>query len=255
MKFMSAFATDKGNRKEKNEDSLLLKVAGTSYGNVTFAVVSDGMGGLRKGELASKQVILIAEKWFQKEFVSMLETGFSREQLEKDWLHMVEKSNRILLEYGARNNCRLGTTITAILLTDNSYYVLHVGDTRLYKITSKVELLTRNHSLVQKEFEAGKITPEEAKKDSRKNILLQAIGAVDVVIPDFFDGEVKEDETYLLCSDGFYNKLIEKEIQEYLQPDALKSEEIMEENLHCMIQTVLSRQEKDNISAIAIKTF
>lgn len=82
----------------------------------------------------------------------------------------------------------LGTTVTAILLTKNRYYIINVGDTRAYEISDNVTVMTRDHSVVAREIEQGIITPEQAKNDVRRSVLLQCIGASEEVYPDMFLG-------------------------------------------------------------------
>lgn len=80
----------------------------------------------------------------------------------------------------------VGTTVTALLLTESRYYIINVGDTRAYEITDRVKLLTKDQTVVEREVDLGNITPEEAEFDSRRSVLLQCVGASDDVYPDMF---------------------------------------------------------------------
>ena len=97
----------------------------------------------------------------------------------------------------------MGTTVTAMILTGGYYYIVNVGDSRAYEICSNLQVLTRDQTVVAREVEQGLLTLEQAETDPRRSVLLQCIGASDVVYPDFFLGEVKKDAVYMLCSDGF----------------------------------------------------
>lgn len=92
----------------------------------------------------------------------------------------------------------LGTTVTAILLTENRYYIINVGDTRAYEISDNVTVMTRDHSVVAREIEQGIITPEQAKNDVRRSVLLQCIGASEEVYPDMFWGYKAECGIYVV---------------------------------------------------------
>lgn len=81
--------------------------------------------------------------------------------------------------------------MTALLLTKDRYYIINVGDTRAYEITDRVMMLTKDQTLVAREVELGLLTDEEARVDSRKNILLQCVGASDDLYPDLFFGDTK----------------------------------------------------------------
>ena len=91
------------------------------------------------------------------------------------------------------------------------YFGIHVGDSRIYKIGKRtMEQITNDHSRVMQEVRMGIITPTEAERDTRKNQLLQCIGARGSIQTEFFSGNIDLAETFLLCSDGFVHKLQEK---------------------------------------------
>ena len=82
---------------------------------------------------------------------------------------------------------------------EDRYYIIHVGDSRVYELTDKMEQLTQDQTLVAREIAAGRLTPEQAETDSRRSILLQCIGASPVVEPDFIRGYITQNASYLLC--------------------------------------------------------
>lgn len=255
MKYIASYDTDKGIRKETNQDSFLLKIAGVPSGQIVFIALCDGMGGLNKGELASKEVIEAFDFWFREELPQLIKNGFEQERLEEQWNSLLEHMNFILLQYGEEHGCHIGTTFTAMLFMEETYYIMHVGDSRIYEIKEQLIQLTRDHTLVQKEVDSGVLTKEQACQDRRKNILLQSVGAIGTVVPDFFEGKIEKDAVYLLCSDGFRNRIKEAELYTQLNPKLVTDSDRIKQKLHQLIHLAMERREQDNITAIVIRTF
>ncbi len=254
MNFLTAYCTDIGVKRPTNQDSLCIKTAHTSKGNTSLIVVCDGMGGLQKGELASASVVKAFSAWFENKYKNyVLNDEYDR--IENDWEEMLQSLNSKIMSYGNSLGFQLGTTVTAMLFkTDGSYLICHVGDSRVYKITKELSILTTDHTLVQSEVQSGKITPEQAKVDKRRNILLQCIGASTVVVPEYINGRYKANETYVLCSDGFFHEVSEDEMLNVFRPDRFNTEKDMEACAKSMIKLDIDRGEKDNITLAIIKT-
>ena len=105
MNFNVSYHTDIGITKDTNQDALVAKVVETKKGKVAFGVVCDGMGGLSKGELASKEVIVAMLNWFDKDFIPYYEDGrHSEELLINQWNLIVQEQNLRLGEYGKQKN-------------------------------------------------------------------------------------------------------------------------------------------------------
>lgn len=132
---------------------------------------------------------------------------------------------------------------------------MNVGDTRAYEIGDTVTVLTKDQTVVAREVELGHLTPEEAEKDSRRSVLLQCIGASDEVYPDMFFGDTKLNAVYMLCSDGFRHEITENEIYQYLNPNVMVDADGMKRNMDSLIDLNKQKQERDNISAVSIRTF
>lgn len=254
MRYITAYASDIGIRKETNQDAILIKKARTDQGEILFAVICDGMGGLEKGEVASKEVIGRFAKWFHEELPQMLYEGMREEKLQKKWKDIVVEENKKLGEFGREHNVNLGTTLTALLIIEETYYVVHVGDSRIYELSDTLYQITEDQTLVAKEIAAGRLTEEQAQTDPRRSILLQCIGASQIVEPVFYRGKIKEDATYLLCSDGLRHMCTPLEMWNSFCTEANPDEKAMKSNILEFIEILKRRQEKDNISCILIKT-
>ena len=114
----------------------------------------------------------------------------------------------------------------------------------------ELTLLTHDQSVIQDMIDRGMMTPEEAENSPQKSVLLQCVGASDNVAPQFVRGEITEDSSIILCSDGFCRKLKQEEIIDSLKPENCTDEEVMKKNLDELVELVKSRKETDNISAV-----
>ena len=130
MDFKIAAHSDVGIKKKTNQDSFLVKVAQTNLGKVCLCVVCDGMGGLSKGELASAAVVRVFNRWFEEDFPGMLKNGFKPDELKLSWDNIVLEQNQVLASHAARSGTRMGTTIVALLIINQQYFIMNVGDSR-----------------------------------------------------------------------------------------------------------------------------
>lgn len=255
MDFIISANTDIGIRKETNQDSLAVKTFETRQGKMVFAILCDGMGGLSKGEIASSSVINAFNTWLAGEFQLICQSEITKEIIEGQWKRIVTEMNEKIKAYGARNGIKLGTTVCVLLLTQTKYYILNIGDTRVYDFSDNVYQLTKDHTVVAREIELGNLTPEQAESDPRRSVLLQCCGASDTVYPDVFEGNVKQNAVYMLCSDGFRHMVTPIEMYQCFKPEVLTSKEIMFNNARYLIDVNKQRMENDNISVILIRTY
>ena len=216
-----------------------------------MAVICDGMGGLDKGELASATVIRAFLQWFDEELAYELENP-DMQVIGGKWSLMLKELNVRILEYGQARGISLGTTFTGVLFVGGQYVIVHVGDTRAYRIGKELRQITADQTFVAREIERGDMTAEQAKTDKRKNMLLQCVGASDILEPDVLVGNT-EKGVYMLCSDGFRNEVTEREIFEAFNPVKLVNCETMHSNARRLIELAKQRQEMDNISVVLIR--
>lgn len=254
MDFMISASSDIGIRKHTNQDSALVQVANTKHGKAALGIVCDGMGGLAKGELASATLIKQFAKWFSSEFNQLLQEGFTPEKLSQQWNRIIQDTNRQIILYGVKNKLQLGTTLTGVLIYDGMYYCVNVGDSRTYLLNSqRIQQISKDHSLVQREIDLGRLTPEEALKDPQRNVLLQCVGASEVVCPDFFMAPVVSGDMFMMCSDGFRHTITDQEVMEQLNPKDMDTEDRMKQRCEYLIELNKQRKEDDNITVSLIK--
>lgn len=255
MEYKTAIHTDVGIKKKTNQDSMLVMEADTEFGKVLFAVVCDGMGGLAKGEVASATVIREYERWFKEEFPVELYSGISEQTLRRSMENVVYSMNSKISSYGRGMGINLGTTVVALVLVQDKYYCLNIGDSRCYHITNQEFIqLTKDQTFIQREMDAGRMTLEEAKVHPQRNVLLQCVGASEYIVPDFYSGNVYPNEIFLMCSDGFRHVISVEEFYQYINPSSLQNEEQMTQSIKYFTDLNKYRQEQDNISALLVRT-
>ena len=129
MQFLIASHTDVGIKKKTNQDAYMIKEAQTEQGKVCFCVLCDGMGGLSNGELASANVIRAFEQWFETDFPEVV-SDFRFDEIKITWNQITNELNHRLAEHVAGTGRRMGTTVVALLLLKDRYYIMNVGDSR-----------------------------------------------------------------------------------------------------------------------------
>ncbi len=255
MNYIAMASSEAGLVKQTNQDSYFAQVVSGARGKLAFAVVCDGMGGLEKGEVASASVVQAFRRWVEERLPLMDQDEIDDQSIRSEWTEIAVSFNEKLKRYGRENQLRLGTTLTALLLTDQRYYCMNIGDTRAYELTDRLTQITEDHTVIAREVELGNLTEEEARTDPRRSVLLQCIGASEEIFPDLFFGEARRDAVYLLCSDGFRHEITGDEIYRYLRAEMCLSAAGMKQSLDALIRMNMERMETDNITAVAIRTY
>lgn len=234
--------TDIGQRREMNQDYVFSSEK--PVGNLpNLFLVADGMGGHNAGDYASRYtvetIVDVVSNSDETEPVSLLEEA-------------IQTANRSLLERAKEDMDRrgMGTTIVALTILGNRLYVANVGDSRLYVVNQKIHQITRDHSLVEEMVRMGEMDKEVAKDHPDKNIITRAIGALPEVLVDFFEVEIEEGDTVLMCSDGLTNMVEDEEIRNIVmgQRDTVEKAEKL-------VAVANQNGGKDNITVIIIEPF
>ncbi|HJV31423.1 MAG TPA: Stp1/IreP family PP2C-type Ser/Thr phosphatase [Bacillales bacterium] len=210
----AVYMTDQGKIRHHNED------CGGIFKNLDgdfLAIVADGMGGHRAGDVASEMTVLeLKNQW---ENTSGIQTA---EKAEGWLLDHVLTVNKILFEH-AKNNSEcdgMGTTIVAAISTESFATIGNIGDSRCYLLNETgFKQVTEDHSLVNELVRFGQISKEDAEHHPRKNVLLRALGTEENVEMDIKTIIFEEDDCLLLCSDGLSNKVSEQEMNDILAND------------------------------------
>ena len=232
--------TDVGLKRNTNQDYLFCSDAPVgAFPNLY--IVADGMGGHKAGDHASHMAIdrfvQLSEQTRQTNPVTLMRTLLA-------WVNeeIYQESMSDEAFYG------MGTTFVAVTIINGMGYVVNVGDSRLYKISNnEIRQVTLDHSMVEELVRSGDLTPQEAKRHPRRNIITRAVGVGDSVLPDFFEIDVEPGDYLLLCSDGLSNMI---------QDDELCSIVTSERNLDEKVKYLIDRANYyggyDNIAAVLV---
>lgn len=254
MNFFTAALTDAGNFRKNNQDGILART--DRQRGLLLAAVCDGMGGLSDGELASAQVIRSLNEWFEILVETKAEDAAETKAADaaKEIAGLLKKENFLIGDYGRRNGISLGTTATIFVLAGSECAIVHVGDSRVYHVShsKKAERLTEDQTLAAREARRGKMTALEAQRDKRRNLLLQCVGASARVEPEIKTGRVRPG-IYIICSDGFCNKITDREIAQAFDPAVIESRDDIKKAGKTLIERARLRGEEDNMSFAAVK--
>ncbi len=252
MKFFYSCRTDIGVSRESNQDSLLVKTARANGHTVLMAAVCDGVGGLSRGERTSRRAAELLASWFEFEVVQIMGQPRPEDILRYRFRQRLMDINREIYSNNVRSGISSATTLTALILWDYRFLVGHLGDSRLYRIDKRTVLLTSDHSWVANEVAMGRMTPAQAMRDKRQNIILKCIGGKAQAEPDILEGKLEEDAVFVLCTDGFWHHVSQEEWGRWFSPSVISGETALSDNLYRVTELVKRRGESDNITAIAI---
>lgn len=239
---MKAYSiTDIGEKRRINQDYVFCKE--TAIGNLpNLFIVADGMGGHNAGDYASRfSVEFFTQKMVESSTISpitMIESA-------------VEETNDMLL-HKAQEQIELegmGTTFVVATIFDKIMYVANIGDSRLYVIGKEMKQITEDHSLVEAMIKTGEISRQEARLHPNKNIITRALGANEAVEADFFEVNLEDGDTVLMCSDGLTNMLEDETIQDIVKAYP----EDIEKAAETLVNRANENGGKDNIAIIIIK--
>lgn len=259
MRCVLAGCTDKGKRKKINQDAILLRGAGTMGGQkAVLAVVCDGMGGFAQGEFASKEMVRLFSEWLDGEFRKLGAEGDMDEfedALYESWEELFQSAHQKIREYGKVHEIKIGTTATAILFVKERYYIAHIGDSGAYEIKNdSSRQLTQDQNMANVNPGEQQYLTRTGEKKKPSSVLIQGIGASRAVCPVYDSGEMERDAVYLLCSDGFKNRLAEGELTGRFGPGVLKTKKSMDSAMETFIKVLRERGEKDDITVLLIRT-
>jgi len=234
----SFYITDPGYVRDHNEDSVtIVKNAANEY----LAIVADGMGGHRAGEIASSMVIT----HLGKRFSDISSIGSKLDAV--NWLNdNINEVNHDILEYGENNpgSKGLGTTVVLALITKEFLIFGNIGDSSGFVLKDKhLHRVTKPHTLVELLVAAGDLTEEEALSHPKKNVLMKALGSTEKAELDIFDVDMGS-EAILLSSDGLTTMLTNEQIEKVLLDEELS----IEDKIIKLVRKCNMRGGTDNIS-------
>lgn len=224
-----------------NEDNFTVDASPTRG----IFIVADGMGGHAAGEVASEMAVRIVQRELApvrdldgEDVVQMVATALKRANRA---IH-----DRTLTETDKQG---MGTTVSALLLAGSRYLIGQVGDSRVYLLRDgSLTQLTKDHSYVQEQVDAGFLTPEQARYHPYSNVITRCVGAGHDVEPDIYRGEARPGDLFLVASDGLTGMVDDRRLAQLLgsraEPDRKVQSLIAEAN---------GRGGLDNITAIIVQ--
>ena len=241
MNLYVAARSDVGMIRAGNEDSFFAE-ANDKRG---LFIVADGMGGHAAGEVASEMAVQI----ISRELAGI--TELNGDSVSRKVAEAVKKANSKIYERTITEVDKqgMGTTASVLILTGSRYLIGQVGDSRVYLLRDgKLRQLTKDHSYVQEQVDAGFLTPEQARYHPYSNVITRCVGASDNVEPDTYHGEVKTGDVYLVASDGLTGMVDDRRLQQLLFSRATPGRVV-----DALISEANGRGGLDNITAIVVQ--
>jgi protein phosphatase len=230
-----AGATDRGRRRENNQDSYLARYP--------LFVVADGMGGHAGGEIASQCTITRLDE--------MVTAGEISDAAIQAALHQAVDD---IHQHPDTTDEGTGTTLTGAYLDttedgSHRWVVLNIGDSRVYLARDeRLVQVTTDHSVVQELIASGKISPEEADGHPYSNVITRAVGASELVAPDYVAVDLRDGDRLVVCSDGLTKELTDYGILHFLRENADPGAAV-----DAMVEAALENGGRDNVTVIVVQ--
>ncbi|MDO5095281.1 MAG: Stp1/IreP family PP2C-type Ser/Thr phosphatase [Peptostreptococcaceae bacterium] len=241
------FDSHVGKKRQNNEDNVKSILLGKQ---LYVLIVADGVGGEKKGEVASELAITHIEQYLSE---NMKDVNAAKGDKEKT-IHLIKdailRANYIIKELAnSEEYYKMATTVVLAFIYKNQMLVANVGDSRCYLLKRKkgqchLEQITKDNTFVQELMDKGLITPEEAKTSRDKNTITRAVGAEYDLDIDIYELTLEKSDVVMLCSDGLTDMLEHSEMEEIMENVNIEN---MVENL---IQKSLEKGGRDNITVL-----
>ena len=237
----AAAVTDRGlnEKRPHTEDSYLLDAERGVF------VVADGVGGANAGEVASRTAVEVLAEAFRH-----IKPGEDVEDLMEI---AIQRANALIFQMSREQTqlSSMATTVVALHIDGRTATVGHVGDSRLYSLSpgGRIKRETEDHSVVEEEVKAGRMTREQAANHPSRNVISRALGAEQSVEVDLRTFEFEDGTTFLLCSDGITRHLPDREIESLLAASASLEAACAEMKRLCF-----ERGAEDNLTAVAVRS-
>lgn len=237
--------TDPGLVRKNNEDAVMFD-SGTG-----LCLLADGMGGYNAGEVASGMAVAFINSEMGR-WLAQAGVQASAKEVRRAMEICVENANHSILN-AARSNRHyqgMGTTLVIGVFQDNRLVLGHIGDSRCYRLRGQeLAQLTKDHSLLQEQIDAGLMTPEQAQTSQNRNLITRALGVDDEVLMEIGEHRVEPGDTYLMCSDGLSDMVEDEDLAVILRDTRIS----MEQKKLALIEAAKVGGGRDNISVLLVK--
>jgi PPM family protein phosphatase len=242
--------TDVGMVRPQNEDAIAVSEA------LQLAILADGMGGYNAGEVASSIATATIQEAVERH---LQDNPYSHPEDQPAvrrlcLMQAVRQANSAIIEAARREPeyRGMGTTVVLAWFQQDCVSIAHVGDSRAYLICgSEITQLTRDHSLVQEQIEAGLLQPEQVAFAMNRNVITRAVGVDHQLTVEIHEHPLQAENIFLLCSDGLSDRLSSARMANII--NAANGD--MEMACNVLIQAANAGGGQDNISVILVKAF
>jgi protein phosphatase len=236
--------TDTGRARDNNEDSVAVDE------ETRLAVLADGMGGYNAGEVASGMATAFIKSEMSRWLTEVGNTARAKEVRRA--LEICVDSANLSIFNAANSNASysgMGTTLVVAVFRDDVLVLGHIGDSRCYRLRAgKLEQLSRDHSLLQEQIDAGLVTPEQALHSNIKNLVTRALGVEEIVLLEVNEYPVELGDLYLMCSDGLSDM-----VQDGVIAKVVNTEGGLEHRAQLLIDAANDHGGRDNISVLMVE--
>ena len=243
--------TDIGLHRKNNQDSFAV-FSGASF---LCAIVCDGMGGAKGGNIASGLAVKTFASFVRKALDRAQAGTVTDEYMRSLLCAALERTNKAVYEKSLSDDDLdgMGTTLVAVIVCDSGTYAINVGDSRLYlQKNGLLEQVSVDHSFVQYLIDKGDITPEQAAVHPNKNIILRAVGVNETVTGDVFI--LGDYDRLLLCTDGLTNHVSPSRIGEIIGAAYEHGKKIsLRSKVAKLIEEANGNGGSDNITAVLLE--
>jgi len=243
MMYQFCARTDPGRARDNNEDSVAFEE------NAKVAVLADGMGGYNAGEIASGMATAFIKSELSRWLV---EAGASAQAKEVRRAMEICVDNANMAIFNSANSnaayAGMGTTLVVGVFREDRLLLGHIGDSRCYRLRSgTLSQITKDHSLLQEQIDAGLISIEQAATSSIKNLVTRALGVEDAVALDVNEHVVEPGDLYLMCSDGLSDMVSDELIARIVGEDTG-----LDQKADLLISAANENGGRDNISVLMV---
>lgn len=235
--------TCKGMRNE-NQDAMLI----IDENKICTFVIADGAGGYSYGKQISKITIDALENEFKT--ISTDNINYIKLLIDKKYQQINAHIFKLEKEIGSR----MASTVAMLNIVEGSYIVSNVGDTKIFLIRDdKIILISQVHNMAWELYENNEISYEEYKNHRSKNVLTRALGGSSTLKPYYNVDKLKENDIFIICSDGIHNYISDEEIKDKFSGEMKISNEDLNKLCFEICEICLSNKSNDNLSIIAVQ--
>lgn len=234
-------AVDTGRARSNNEDAVLVDEA------LSLCVLADGMGGYNAGEIASDMTVRGVRDQLAR-WRSDQGTGHTEATLRQGMSAAAQSANLAVFEAAQQHPeyAGMGTTLVLAMFEGQQVWIGHIGDSRAYRWRDgRLEQLTRDHSLLQEQIDAGVLTPEEAAYSLHRNLVTRAVGVEPDVALEVHAHEMRVGDCLLLCSDGLSDMLPDAGIAQ-----VMRAHDTLSGASQALVEAANAAGGRDNIAVI-----